>query len=99
MYIKIPLILANSSKVLEQILGNVQVWYVQEQDSHSVDYATSIFKAPKKLTHGEEWEQRWQTFQTKGDFHHPVYTQVFPDRLDTSSSGCKKLNVTLDAGC
>lgn len=44
------------------------MFYVQEQNSHSVDYATSIFKAPKSLTHGDEREQRWQTFQMKGDF-------------------------------
>lgn len=32
------------------------MFYVQEPNSHFVDYATSNFKAAKSLTHGEERE-------------------------------------------
>lgn len=47
MYIIIPLILAKPPKSLKRFTGNVQVRYVEEQNSHIKNYVISIFKAQK----------------------------------------------------
>lgn len=47
MYIIIPLILAKPLKFLKRFMGNVQVQYVEEQNSYTKNYVISIFKAQK----------------------------------------------------
>lgn len=55
-----------SQKFLEKIFGVMfRCDMLRSKNSHTVDYAMSIFKAQKGLTHGKEWElpscsnERW----------------------------------------